>query len=135
MSLIQELLNSQEIGRFLGGPSMGRYPQPWLERLDTLRRLMRWGSASMVEFWNLARSGEQILMTARFGAFHAGQTNPLVADQWANSLRNEIEQYVHSYRAVTGVDLGAKLVSGQSVDATQPSVYLRRNEARHRASL
>jgi hypothetical protein len=129
MLIIQELLSAPEIGRFLGGPLMARYPAPWMDRVDNLRRLMRWGSTSIVEFWNLAFNGQQILMTARFGDFGPAQNNPAVADTWARSLRNEIEQYVHSYRAVCGPDLGADLSSGQSIDATHPSVYLQQREA------
>ena len=129
MMMIQDLLGSAEIGRFLGGSLMVVYPELWMDRVETLRRLMRWGDTSIVEFWNLARMGEEIPFTVRFGPFGPAQANAQVADDWAVALRNQVCQYVHSYRAVTGVDLSAKLVSGQSIDATLPSRYLADREA------
>jgi hypothetical protein len=131
MLLIQQLLGSQEIGRFLGGAVMNNYPEPWMDRVMTVRRLMGWGDTSIVEFWNLANNGEQILFTARWGDFGPAQADRTVAEDWALAFRNEISQYVHSYRAVSGVDLAAELVSGQAVDATLPCVYLLEREAQY----
>jgi hypothetical protein len=44
------------------------------------------------------------------------------AANWAITWRNEIQRYVHAYRAVTGVDLQT------GVDATPPTVLLARRE-------
>jgi hypothetical protein len=134
MLVIQELLGADEIQRFLGPPLMSRYPQPWMGSVDTLRRMLRWGDTSIVEFYNLALAGEEILFTVRFGNFDQTQTDRSQADVWARALRNQIEQYVHSYRAVTGVDVGAEVAAGHAVDATLPSVYLKHREAQARTT-
>jgi hypothetical protein len=133
MRIIQFILERPEIREFLGGRIMVAYPAPWMDRLDTLRRVMRWGDTSVTEFNNLAECGERVLLRVRYGAFHAAQTSAIVADNFAIDNRDDIVQYINSYQAVTGVDLGAE--TGLGVDATQPSVYLNAREARLRRAL
>ena len=128
--MIQELFSYNEFREFLGGPVMTNYPELWMDRVDTLRRTMRWGDTSIVEFWHLARTGEWILLTVRYGPFGPGEMDASLACGWGRALRNQVMQFIHSYRAVTGVDLSAEAMAGQVVDATQPSVYLLAREQR-----
>ena len=53
---------------------------------------------------------------------------PVQATNWARFWRPEIQGYIHAYRSVTGIDLTAVNVGG-SVDATLPSVLLRKRLA------
>jgi hypothetical protein len=132
MRVIQTLFDFPEFQQFLGAPLMIDYPETWIGRVDTVRRLMGWGDTSMVEFRNLAVHGEQLILSVRYGDFGPDQTNVDLADSWGEVFRNSVMQYIHSYRAVTGVDLSAPVMAGQAVDATQPSVYLVAREERAR---
>lgn len=135
MTIVQRLFEFDEFRQFLGGPVMVNYPRRWMDRVDTLRHAMGWGDASIIEFWHLAVSGENLLLSIRFGPFGPAVTNTGVASGWATSFRDNVMQYIHSYRAVSGVDLSADPAKGQVVDATQPSVYLSAREQQHRAQL
>lgn len=130
--LMQHFLGSDEIVRFLAVPLMISYPAPWMGTVDVLRRLLGWGDVSIIEFWRLATYGELLLISARWGNFGPESTATGDAADWANAFRNLLTDYVHSYRAVTGVDLSRELISGQAVDATMPSVYLSQREAEYR---
>lgn len=131
--LMQHLLASDEVIRFLAVPRMISYPQTWMGSVDVLRRLMRWGDVSIIEFWRLATFGELLLCSVRWGHFGPASTSTADAEDWAMAFRDLLTDYVHSYRAVTGgVDLSQELISGQAVDATMPSVYLSQREADYR---
>jgi hypothetical protein len=129
--LIQKILEQDELSEFLGGRRMLPYPEPWMDRVDSVRRIMRWGDASVVQFANLAKYGENILLAVRRGPFHPGQAEAGWALAFAEGFRDAISQYISSYQAVTGVDLGGE-THGRPVDSTQPSVYLNAREARFR---
>jgi hypothetical protein len=123
--VVQHILSQNEVQRFLGAPVNVPYPAPWMGAVDSMRRIMRWGDTSVTEFFNLAVMGEVILLTVRFGPFNPAFTNAGVAGAWAIALQEYIQQYVYSYQAVTGIDLGAdtKFVGGR-IDTTPPQVYL-----------
>jgi hypothetical protein len=131
MRIIQEILAHPELRDFLGGRPMIPYPEPWMDRVDSMRQIMRWGDGSITDFHNLAVYGEMILLAVRRGPFGPTQPDPTVAGAFANGLRNAIMQYLSSYQAVTGVDVGSE-THGKPVDATPPSVYLDAREARMR---
>lgn len=133
--LMQWLLSADQIDKFLGAPNMIAYPERWMAPVDTLRRLMRWGDTSIIEFWRLAAYGELLLCSVRWGNFGPEATEGRDAEDWAIAFRDLLTQYVHSYRAVTGVDLSQELMAGQSVDATLPCVYLAQREAEYRRKL
>src|SRR5574338_1007496 len=101
MRIIQLILERPEMREFLGGRIMVPYPEPWMDRVDTLRRVMRWGDTSVTEFYNLAEAGERILLAVRTGDFHPSQANAGLANNFAISNRDDIVQYINSYQAVT----------------------------------
>lgn len=121
--LIQQwLLARPEMREFLTSRIMVPYQEPWMGRLETMRTLQGWGKGSVHHFRELAIHGEQILLSIRFG--HWTQiTGRASAVNWAKFWRDEIQTYIHAYRALTGVDLTA-----DQVDYTPPSQLLSRHE-------
>lgn len=118
------LLARPEFREFLPTRIMVAYPEPWMDRVDAMKKLQGWTDTSALHFRNLGAFGEQILLSARYG--HWSDVNDAVqALNWARFFRPQIQGYVHAYRAATGVDLSADLADA-SVDATLPSVLLKR---------
>lgn len=76
--------------------------------------------------------GEQLLLSIRYGAWNDSGTTRDDAAEWAHYWREEIQRYVHAYKAATGVDLGndvtdARIAMPQNVERyTQPSVLIGR---------
>lgn len=123
---VQQFLMAQpEMDRFLGGRAMVPYAEPWQGPVDTIRGIMGWGNVSIRHFHNLATYGELILLSVRYGNWSV-VIDPNQAANWANAFRNEIMQYIHSYRAVTGVDLSADTVGLREEHFMQPSVLIQR---------
>ncbi|WP_433612659.1 hypothetical protein [Prescottella agglutinans] len=120
MLTMQILLAQPEMREFLGGPTMIPYEEPWMDRVDTMKSLQGWSDASVTHFFELAASGEQILLSVRHGRWNESTRTREDAANWAMLWRNEIQRYTHAYRTVTGVDLTA------GVDATMPSELLAR---------
>ena len=133
MLMQQWLLARPEFREFLPTRIMTAYPEPWMDRVDAMKKLQGWTDTSVLHFRNLAMFGEQILLTIRWGHWSDVQ-EPLQAFNWARLLRPQIQGYSHAYRAVTGVDLTVD-VSDTRVDATLPSILLqRRLAAQHRSA-
>src|SRR5262249_5960636 len=103
------------------------YSEPWMDRVDTVKRIETWTDTTVTDFHYLAVYGEQILLSIRYGNW-TDVNDPTQAANWARYWRAEIQSYVHSYRAVTGVDL--TLEPGGLRQASEryapPSVHLRR---------
>lgn len=136
LMVVEQILSLGEVQRFLGAPLNVPYPAPWMGAMDCMRRIMGWGDTSITEFYNLGWLAELILLTVRFGPFNPAFTDSAVAGAWALALRPAIEQYVYSYKSVTGVDLGAdSQFSGGRIDQTPPAVYLNARTAEARLSL
>jgi hypothetical protein len=127
MLMQQWLLARPEFREFLPTRIMTAYPEPWMDRVDAMKKLQGWTDTSVLHFRNLAIFGEQVLLTIRWGHWSDVQ-EPLQAFNWARLLRPQIQGYSHAYRAVTGVDLAADVVDTK-VDATLPSVLLQRRLA------
>lgn len=121
----QWILARPEMREFLGGRTMVPYSEPWMDRVDTMKTLVGWPEATVTHFRDLAHFGEPILLSIRWDDWNA-ITDRNYAAAWATSFRDQIQRYVHAYRAVTGVDLT------RTVDATPPGILLRR-AARARA--
>ena len=103
------------------------YPESWMEAVDAMKTLQGWTDTSVIHFRDLAVFGEQILLSVRYGTW-ATQTNPMAAVAWARFWRQEVQGYIHAYRAVTGVDLTADVTSTRMLFERDiaPSVHLRR---------
>jgi hypothetical protein len=98
------LLARPEMGEFLRGRVAMPYPEPWMDRIDTMKQLQGWTDVSVLHFNDLATFGEQLVLSARYGDW--SRTNDaLRAANWARDWRDAINRYIHAYRTVTGVDL------------------------------
>ena len=124
MLLQQWLLARPEFREYLPGRNMVALPEPWMDRLEAMKKLQGWTDVSAIHFHNLAVFGEQILLAIRYGAWSTVNL-PAYAANWARFWRAEIQGYVHAYRAATGVDLSNTLTRQDKVDSQPPSVHLR----------
>lgn len=122
----QWILSRPEFREFLGGRAMVPYREPWMDRVDTMKQIQGWGDASVTHFRDLAVFGEQLLLSIRYGNWSVISDSAAAAN-WAREWRTEVQTYMHSYRAVTGVDLGvhARDPRGDGRDLA-PAVHLRR---------
>lgn len=127
MLMEQWLLARPEFREFLPTRIMTAYPEPWMDRVDAMKKLQGWSDASVLHFRNLAIFGEQVLLSIRWGHWSDVQ-EPLQAFNWLRFFRPQIQGYSHAYRAVTGVDLSIE-TTDKKVDATLPSVLLQRRLA------
>jgi hypothetical protein len=132
MLMTQWLMARPEFREFLPTRIMTAYPEPWMDRVDAMKKLQGWSDASVLHFRNLAIFGEQVLLSIRWGHWSDVQ-EPLQAFNWLRFFRPQIQGYSHAYRSVTGVDLGIEL-SDKKVDATLPSVLLQRRLATQQRS-
>lgn len=127
MLMQQWLLARPEMRDFLGGKIMVPYPEEWMDRVDNVKSMQGWTNVSVIHFHDLAVYGEQIVLSIRYGAWSLTTTTAAQAANWARYWRNEIQGYIHAYRAATGVDLTA-----EPVNSTLPSVLLTRRLAAQR---
>jgi hypothetical protein len=124
MLMQQWLLARPEFREFLPTRVMVAYPEPWMDRVDAMKKLQGWTDTSVMHFHNLAVFGEQILLSVRYGNW-SSVFEPNQAFNFTRFWRPQIQGYIHAYRAATGIELGAPTVSAR-VDATLPSVLLQR---------
>ena len=115
----QWILSRPEFREFLAGRAMVPYREPWMDRVDTMKQIQGWGDASVTHFRDLAVFGEQLLLSIRYGNWSVISDSAAAAN-WAREWRTEVQTYMHSYRAVTGVDLTVQ------PDATMPSTLISR---------
>ncbi len=134
--LIQKwLLARPEIREYLGGNPMVAYSEPWMAQVETMKTLQGWSDVPVNHFRDLGVFGEQILLSVRYGDW-ANVHSTDQAGNWARYWRSEIQSYIHSYRAVTGVDLSSDVVDSRSaaVRYLQPAVLHRRRAELQSAS-
>lgn len=135
MLVQQWLLARPEMRDFLGGRPSVPYPAAWMPHMDTLRQFYGWADTSIRNYRDLAVYGEELLLSVRWLPWSTVNSGS-VAAIWAAFWRPEIQSYIHSYREVTGVDLGTedvRLTEGGLI-TTQPSdLILRRRAALTRA--
>ncbi|RBL91162.1 hypothetical protein [Chitinophaga flava] len=122
MLMQQWLLARPEFREFLPTRIMVAYPEAWMDRVAAMNSLQNWTKTSVLHFRDLGVFGEQLLLTVRFGNW-ASISDRNQAANWAKFWREQIQGYVHAYRAVTGMDLG--LENGK-IDVQQPSLHLLR---------
>jgi hypothetical protein len=134
--LIQKwLLARQEIREFLGGAPMVPYKESWMGHVDAMKTLQGWSDVSVSHYRDLGVYGEQILLSVRYGDWIDDLVTQANAYNWAISWRPEIQSYMHSYRAVTGIDLSAELADTNSAAQrfVQPAVHQMRRLGQQRA--
>ena len=126
MLLEQYILSRPELREFLQSRAMVPYREEWMPAVDAMKRLQGWNDVSVNHFNELAVFGEQILLAIRYGDW-IGVNDPAQAANWARDWRPEIQNYIHSYWAVTGVDLRADMTTTQqrALISAQPSMLLR----------
>jgi len=127
MMMEQWLMSRPEFRELLPTRTMVAYPEPWMDRVDAMKRIQGWTDTSITHFRFLAIYGEQILLSVRFTNWSEIDDADLAA-VWARFFRNQVKGYVHAYRAVTGVDLSAETTTSQQQElfTTRPSVLLQR---------
>lgn len=120
MLMQQYILARPEFREFLPSRQMVAYPEPWMDRVGTLNQLHGWTKTNVLHFRDLGMFGEQIILSIRFGAW-SDVINRDQAANWAIFWRPQIQNYMHAYRSVTGVDLTRE---DKAIDVQQPSVHL-----------
>ena len=126
MLVQQYILARPEMREFLGGKPMIAYNEPWMDRVETMRAIQGWGDTSIVNYYELAVCGEQILLSIRFGNWNDINLTSDSAANWARVFRDKIQRYIHSYRVVTGVDLSEDIVDSRLKEKRyiQPSLLI-----------
>lgn len=127
MLMQQWLLARPEFREFLPTRLMVAYPEPWMDRVDAMKKLQGWTDTSVIHFRSLAMFGEQLLLSIRYGHW-SDVYEPNQAFNWARFWRPQVQGYIHAYRAATGVELAGDTVDS-GVDATLPSVLLQKRLA------
>jgi hypothetical protein len=130
MLMQQWMLGRPEFREFLPTRLMVAYPEPWMDRVDAMKKLQGWTDTSVMHFRSLAIFGEQLLLSIRWGNW-SDIYESSDAFNWARFWRPQIQGYIHAYRAATGVDLSAD-AGDPRVEGMLPSVLLRQQLARQR---
>jgi hypothetical protein len=112
MLMEQWILSRPEMRLFLQSRQMVPYREGWMGQVDTMKRLQGWTDVTVTHFNDLAIFGEQLLLSVRYGNWNLVNDHAQ-AGNWARYWRPEIQNYIHSYRAVTSVDLRADPASTQ----------------------
>jgi hypothetical protein len=132
MLMQQWLLARPEFREFLPTRLMVAYPEPWMDRVDSMKKVQGWSDTSVLHFRNLGLFGEQLLLSIRWGHW-SDVYEPLQAFNWARFFRPQVQGYTHAYRAATGVDLATEKPDAQ-IEAMLPSVLLQRRLAMQQRS-
>jgi len=77
--------------------------EPWMARVDAMRKLQAWPGPPARHYHDLAVSGELLLLSIRSGEEDDGSR--ALAASWAGRRRPEVQRYIHAYKAVAGVNL------------------------------
>jgi hypothetical protein len=139
MLIQQWLLARPEFREFLPTRIMVAYPEPWMDRVDAMKRIQGWTGTSVRFFHDLARFGEQILLSIRYGDW-SNVTDRDQAANWCRSWRQEVQWYIHAYQSATGVDLSADMADVRQAEQAQaralpPAFHLQRRLAeQHRGN-
>jgi hypothetical protein len=121
MLIQQWIMARSETRDFLQSRAMVPYTEAWMPQVDTMKTLQGWTDTGVSHFRDLATYGEQLLLSVRYGNW-IDVNDEDAAKSWARYWRPEVQSYLHSYRAVTGVDL----TNPDTVDATMPAVLMSR---------
>jgi hypothetical protein len=130
MLMQQWILARPEFREFIPTRIMVAYPEPWMDRVDAMKKLQGWTDTSILHFRNLAIFGEQIILGVRYSNWNSVY-EPVHAVNWARYWRSQVQGYLHAYRSVTGVDLSIDVTNAR-IDATMPSALLVKRLAEQR---
>jgi hypothetical protein len=119
MLIQQWLLARPEIRDFIRGRVMVPYREEWMGQVDAMKKLQGWTDVTITHFHDLARYGEQMLLSIRYDDW-SNVADQEVAKAWVRFWRPEVQGYLHAYRSATGQDLTV-----EPVDSNSPSVHLR----------
>ena len=100
MLMQQWLLARPEFREFLPTRIMVAYPEPWMDRVDAMKKLQGWTDVSVLHFRNLGMFGEQVSLSIRYGAW-SDVNDPVQAANWARFWRPEVQGYIAAFRAVS----------------------------------
>jgi hypothetical protein len=136
MLMQQWLLARPEFRDFLPTRVMVAYPEPWMDKVDAMKRFQGWTDTSVRYFHDLGVFGEQILLSIRFGDW-SNVFDREQAGNWARYWRQEVQWYVHAYNTVTGVDLSSDMQDTRQAELRperymQPAFHLQRRLVQQR---
>jgi hypothetical protein len=128
MMTIQWMLARPEMREFLRGRYMVPYQEEWMGAVDSMKKLQGWTDTTVTHFYELAVTGERILLSIRYGDWSDIENIEDQAKTWARSNKPEIQRYIHGYRTVTGVDMAADIIDTRDAAARylQPSALIQR---------
>ncbi|RTQ52507.1 hypothetical protein EJV47_05710 [Hymenobacter gummosus] len=124
MLMQQWLLARPEVREFLGGRIMVPYQEAWMDRVDNMKQLQGWNPTNVSHFHDLGAFGEQLLLSIRYGSWNSPTVGATNAANWAYYWREEIQRYIHAYKAVTGVDLASDVVDARVSVPSNEDRYL-----------
>jgi hypothetical protein len=104
MLMEQWILSRPEIRKSLQSRHMVPHREACMDQVNTMNRLQGWTEVPVTHFHKLAMYREQLLLSIRYGNWNH-VTKPVQAANWTRHWRPQIQNYIHNYRAVTGVDL------------------------------
>jgi len=104
MLMEQWLMSRPEFREFLPTRESIAYPEEWMGTVDAMKSVQGWTSTSVMFFNDMARFGEQLLLSIRYDHW-SEVVDRNEAANWAKIWRSEIQGYIHAFRIVTGVDL------------------------------
>jgi hypothetical protein len=119
MLVQQWILARPEMESLFPGRVTTIYDERWMRVVDAVKTAQGWTDTSITHFFRLATFGELLLLSVRFFPWGLAGVGSAQAANWALYFRNEVQGYLHAFRAATGVDLAA------AVDARPPSQLLR----------
>jgi hypothetical protein len=131
MMMEQWILSHNALREFIAGRIMVAYPERWQRQVDGMMSIQGWGDISCIHFNNLAAFGEQILLSIRYIPW-VNIHDQNRAKLWAQFWRQEIQGYIHAYRAASGVDLSGNY-SMPVVNSAQPDPMIRRRRIKNPA--
>jgi hypothetical protein len=133
MLMMKWLLARPEIREFLRGRYAVPYSEPWMGTVDAMKKVQGWSDAAVTHFRDLGVFGEQIILSVRYGDW-SNVNDQESAKNWARAWRPEIQSYIHSYLATTGVDLATDVTDVRRADERylQPSIHLKNRLADQR---
>jgi len=131
MMTIQWMLARPEMKEFLRGRYMVPYQEGWMGAVDSMKKLQGWSDTTITHFYELAVTGERILLSIRYGDWSNIENIQDQATNWARSCKPEIQRYIYAYQTVTGVDLSSDVVDSRDAATryVQPSMHLQRRLA------